>query len=237
MSGASAAALAITVLLIGSVLAIPSLSTTRFAPGPVRVGSSDSISISAIADYRYNPSTLEGVPTATNITVTFLDQDTLPHSFTIPSYVNQSIDPSLSSTGLAAFLVAHPPFFSITVNGSGDQVTSSFLSPANPGWYEFVCNVAGHFQDGMYGYIAFGENLPPNLTTPNRVGVGGLSLTPGEAVAIGVIVVALVGYVIWWRRRSPDRSIPEEELYRRKPPASGPGSSSKGEPPVVEKGR
>ena len=58
----------------------------------------------------------------------------------------------------------------------------------------------------MYGFIAFGENLPSNLTVPTRVGLGGTTITPLEGVLIGgTLVVVVIGLAIWLRRRGARR--------------------------------
>lgn len=102
------------------------------------------------------------------------------------------------------------------VNVLGDRSVGAFQSPATPGWYEFVCNVSGHFQNGMYGFIAFGENLPSNLTVPSRVGLGGGSISPIDAAVIGAVLLVLVlSFVVWWRRRSAPRMPPPTVRHPR----------------------
>jgi len=198
------------VLLVAGVIIVPvhspaarvGVSTTPTATG--------SVSVEATADYQYQPDTFEQVPINATITVTFTDADVLAHSFTISTREGFVIPTSYTNAKLEQLFTTYPARYSSFVNGSGDQSVGSFHSPPAPGWYEFVCNVSGHFQDGMYGFIAFGENLPSNLTAPSRVGIGGTSVTPLDAVLIGGTVVVLVLGIAYWRRRRMPSAPPSE---------------------------
>jgi hypothetical protein len=114
---------------------------------------------------------------------------------------------SYNPTQLDQLFAAYPPLYSAYVNESGMTV-GWFITPPNPGWYEFVCLVSGHFQNGMYGFIAFGENLPPNLTSTPRVGVGAGNVGAIEASVAGAVVVAIVIAYVFWRRRHPSHKPP-----------------------------
>jgi len=161
------------------------------------------LNISAVPDYGYQPATLEQVPVGASIQVKFTDDDVLQHSFTISSRQGFVIPTSYTPQQLTHFFAEYPPLISLLVNYSGAQSFGTFPSPATPGWYEFVCNVSGHFENGMYGFIAFGENLPTNLTPPSRTGVGGSGVNPVDVVVI-VVVIGLIalGLVLWSRERT-----------------------------------
>ncbi len=204
------AVLAIAVLVMGGAAATPLTPAHEPGPSAIRSTGTYSINVTAVVDYGYQPDTLEQVPTNATIVVTFIDADTLPHSFTIWSRAGVVIPVTDTPSQLTQLLTTYPPLFSDLLNGSGEHFTGTFRSPVAPGWYEFVCNVSGHFQNGMYGFIAFGENLPSNLTTPSRTGVGVASSNPGLVVAIGVLVVIALafGYVVWRQRRAAYRMPP-----------------------------
>lgn len=211
MVGRVLAVLAAAVLLLGAILTVPVGSASPMAGQSPLPDATGSINVEAVADYGYQPDTLQQVPTNANITVTFTDEDVLEHSFVIVSREGFVIPSSYTPTQLDELLVAYPPFYSVFANES-QVVVGSFQSPAVPGWYEFVCTVSGHFQNGMYGFIAFGENLPSNLTNTARVGIGGVSIgVIGGAAAGAVVVAVLLGYVLW-RRRHPPHRMPAESL-------------------------
>lgn len=157
-------ALAMVVLVAGGGLVGPMCSTLGRATSSAHFGATGSITVAAVPDYNYQPETFGEVPTNADITVAFTDDDVLQHSFTISSREGFVIPTSYTPAQLDQLFVTYPPLYSATVNSQGDQSMGVFLSPVSPGWYEFVSNVSGQFQNGMYGFIAFGENLPSNLT-------------------------------------------------------------------------
>jgi hypothetical protein len=114
---------------------------------------------------------------------------------------------------------------SVNVTGSGDQAHASFTSPG-PGWYEFVCLEPGHFQEGMYGYIAFGMALPTNLT-PASVNTGpGIAVFIISGTIVALVLVAIVlGFVVGQRKGSKFE-MPPERLGYPEPPAPPPPPSA-----------
>jgi plastocyanin len=212
-------AFGLLVLLVGG---------TSPAFGPVELGgpspasspaTGDSLHVAATGDYGYQPETFEQVPTDANITVTFTDDSPLQHSFTISSREGFEIPTGYNTTQLTQFLVSYPPLFSLLVNGSGDVATGNFTSPATPGWYEIVCTVSGHFQLGMYSFIAFGENLPSNLTRVPRVGLGFANLSPLDAAVLaGTFGAFVLGLVLWYRHRSTPKPPPKLKHVQETPP-------------------
>jgi len=192
-------ALAIGVAMV-AIAILPAHSGAR-APS---VGAADSLGVAATGNYGYLPSTFEQVPTNTTISVTFTDESNLPHTFTIIGKQGWVIPTTYSSSQIDSlgYGNAPPALFNLNVTGSGDVATGTFGAPG-PGWYEFVCTVSGHFQNGMYGFIAFGENLPSNLTVPNnnRVGVGGGFFSwVGAATAVAVALILIAVFFVWRRR-------------------------------------
>jgi plastocyanin len=195
---------ALAVIIVGGVFAIPTPAASALSAASTPATSVGWINISAVGDYGYSPANLQQVPTNSTITVTFTDKSQMAHSFTIlgrEGWVVPSND-TQSQIDQLAWGHSPPALENANVTGTGDTNVTTFQSPG-PGWYEFVCTVAGHFQLGMYGFIAFGMNLPSNLTPPSRTGIGGnLNFSPLDAAILaGVLVVAVVLGVVLWRRR------------------------------------
>jgi len=208
MAGDGWRAYSVAVVLLVGVLVGPGPVVPSHA-APRTDGDAYPLAVAATPDYGYQPDTFQQIPTNTNISVTFSDDDVLQHTFTVSSREGFVIPDSYTMSQLDQLFDRYPALVSLLVNPGGPPATGSFLSPAAPGWYEFVCNVSGHFQLGMYGFIAFGEALPANLTHVTPVGVGGAKINVAQAASIGaLLLVLLVAFVLWRRGRSPRKSAP-----------------------------
>ncbi|MGI0129397.1 MAG: hypothetical protein ACREDE_06375, partial [Thermoplasmata archaeon] len=195
----------------------------------VETDASTSLSLTAVAPYSFTPNAVQQLPTNTTINITFTDNDALAHTFTIIGRQGWVI-PSDASDGEISdlsygtqFPALLPPVNASPAGNPGDQVTVSFTTPAT-GWYEFLCSESGHFSQGMYGFIAFGEKLPNNLT------VAAADTDPGVAVFIivgtivGLVVIALVlGFVVGRRRGDAFEMPPQRLGYAEPEPPEGTG--------------
>lgn len=208
--------------MIGGMVA---LGGVRIAVAePVAVAASGYLNVSAVSGFSFVPNMFEQLPVNSTITVEFTDGDTTgaAHTFTIVKWEGHQIPSSENSSALnqLAYGSAHGNLVNINASSAGPPISRTFTSPA-AGWYEFVCTQSGHFQTGMYGFVAFGENLPSNLT------VSGPSVGPGEAVFIIVgtivtltVIAIVLGFVVG-RRRGASFEMPPERLGYAEPPAGG----------------
>lgn len=221
--------LAIAALLIGGGFAALEATAPARAATALHVDTSGTVQVTAESGFSFTPNNFNQVPTNTTITVTFTDNDALDHTFTIIGRQGWVIPSSISEDQFDSLVFGSSPRVLFNANATavgnpGDQVTLSFTSPG-VGWYEFVCTEAGHFQNGMYGFIAFGENLPANLT------VVAASTNPGIAVFIivgtivALVVIAIVlGFVVG-RRRGDVYEMPPQRLGYAEPEGSEPASA------------
>ncbi len=187
---------------------------------PVLDNTSSSLVQTAVAGYHFEQLEFAQLPVNSTINVTFYNDDSTgnPHTFTI---LNRSdwVIPT-GATNLTQLISQHHTLVDLSAD-AGNTTTGSFRSPG-PGWYEFVCRIAGHFGLGMYGFIAFGMNLPSNLT----VGVA----NPGPGLAVFIIVGTIVGLTVlslvlgfvFGRREGAVHEMPPERLGYREPPAMPP---------------
>lgn len=159
----------------------PTLSS--FARSEPATGAT-AISVTATNSYSFTPNTFEQVATNSTISVTFTDATVLANTFTIIGKEGWVIPSSYTSAQIdqLAYGGSPPNLVNVNVTGSGDVNSATFESPG-PGWYEFVCTELGHFQLGMYGFIAFGENLPGNLSlSPVASGLSGSAASASSVV-------------------------------------------------------
>jgi plastocyanin len=222
-------AVALALILILSLFGVvTSHAATHSAD--VRDATGSTLAVTASTGYLFTPSLMGNVPLGTSIVVTFTDGDSEDHTFTIASRQGWVIPNTYTEGQLDSFLTQYPPLFNI--NGTAaSQAISNFTSPATPGWYEFVCTEAGHFELGMYGFIAFGEPLPANLTvgaTPDGPGAA-VFIIVGTIVALTVIAIVL-GFVVG-RRRGSSEEMPPERLGYPEPPLPEEPAPPPGAPP------
>jgi plastocyanin len=213
----AAVAFILAVLVIGGSSAALVGTAPERAASAIHVATSGAFSVTADSGFAFNPNSFEQLPLNSTITVTFTDDDTIAHTFSISSRQGVVIPNSDSDADIDKLFISYPAIYTTSLNGSGDQFVGTFQSPATAGWYEFVCQEPGHFQNGMYGYIAFGMNLPGNLT------VVAADTNPGAAVFIivgtivSLVVIALVlGFVVG-RRRGDVYEMPPQRLGYSEP--------------------
>ncbi len=192
---------------------------------PVEVDTSSTLSISAEAHYTYNQRAFEELPLNTTITLSFFDSDTgSPHTFTLIDWPNVSIpDYASVTTGQLGMIVqSHGTLVNATATSGLYSKTTTIAPVSFRSWYEFVCMEPGHFEQGMYGYVAFGELLPVNLSFASGSPGPGLALfiIVGTIVSLTVLAIVL-GFVVG-KREGSEHEMPPERLGYPEPPAAPP---------------
>lgn len=189
---------------------------------PVRGQASESVTVTVGTAFAFSPSSFEVTPGDT-ITLTVENLDSAQHTFTLSSVTNYSFTSSNTTTDLANFFTAHPPLVYVNVNATpGWKQTVTFTAP-RLGTYEYVCEVPGHFQAGMWGLMGSGVSVgpPPGPGLPF-----GLYIIAGVIVIL-VVVAIVLGFVVG-KREGAKYEMPPERLGYPEPspsnPPSGPGS-------------
>ncbi len=225
-----AVALGVAVLLMVSLFAAAGLSRASPTTG-VETDASSSLDVTAASGFKFVQSTYQQLPTGTNISVSFTDGDTLAHTFSILNRQGVVIPSSTTTTELEQLFTTYGALVSLNATSAGAVASGSFSAPATAGWYEFVCLEPGHFQEGMYGFVAFGMNLPANIS------VSSPSTGPGAAVFIisgtivSLVVIALVLGFVFGQRRGALHEMPPERLGYPEPSAPAPESVA---PPPID---
>jgi plastocyanin len=194
------------------------------------------LDVSAVNNFHFTPALIQQEPTGTLLSVNFTDADTsgAVHTFTIVGREGWQIPSSYNSaqiTALAYNNKTYPNLVNVNATGTG-TFYATFTSPATAGWYEFICTQPGHFQLGMMGYIAFGENLPSNLSVSVGPAGPGLAVYIIVGTIVGLTVIAIVlGFVVG-RRRGGRHEMPPERLGYAEPlTPGGPAPPLAGGPP------
>ncbi|MBI3738227.1 MAG: cupredoxin domain-containing protein [Chloroflexi bacterium] len=122
------------------ILIIASLSLVLTGCGGSSGGASKSINVT-ITDFAFSPNSFT-VPAGQQISFSAANNGAVQHSFVIMK---------LGYHVQTHFTEADKPnvFWQKLAIQPGQSVTDSFTAPAEPGEYEIVCEVGGHFEAGM----------------------------------------------------------------------------------------
>ncbi len=182
----------------------------------------------AAPQYTFLNRSYQNLPLNTPMSLVLFDSDSgSAHTFTILNRSDYEIpNPStFSSSALGALMKKWGTLGNVTAGRNGGKNTTVIAAVASPSWYEFVCLEPGHFQAGMYGFIAFGMALPTNLTFGSGAPGPGIAvfIIIGTIVALTVLAIVL-GFVVGQRHGS-EHEMPPERLGYPEPSAPPPSDS------------
>jgi hypothetical protein len=213
-------------LVVGGGLAI---LTGRIAvAAPVQVDANGYLNETTVSPYAFVTRGFEMLPLHTKVTVILFNGDTTgaTHTFTLLNWTNRTIPTSDSTGDIGQLIHLHGTLANVSSGGEASYMYQNFTSPTVVGYYEFVCLVAGHFSLGMWGYVAFGEALPSNLSFATSSPGPGLAvfIIVGTIVALTVLAIVL-GFVVG-QRRGAEHEMPPERLGYPEPTGPEPLAST-----------
>jgi uncharacterized cupredoxin-like copper-binding protein len=103
-----------------------------------------------------------------SLKVTMTDFAFSPNSFTVPAGEEISVEVANNGAVAHSFIImqtGHPAqghftdadkanvFWEVSTVPPGESVKASFTAPSNPGEYQILCGIAGHFEAGMVGKL------------------------------------------------------------------------------------
>ncbi len=150
-------------------------------------------SLSTTDTFRFVPSDLGVAPTGYPATIDVLvtNDGALPHTFTLDSASNNTLSPG----SFTQYFAAHPPKVNVNIPASAGASAWANFTVSAPGIYEFICEVPGHFANGMYGFLYVGVAPPANATAPSTALVqAGVLLGAGSLLGVGVVLAAAAAY-------------------------------------------
>lgn len=166
------------------------LSVASVPHGPPQVGQ-----VNTTDQLRFTPSVVyvntstSGTPVTIDLQVVNLGS--FAHTFTLSPFTNYTV----GNSNYSAFFTAHAPLSNVNVgSGAGTSVWANFTILA-PGIYEFLCEVQGHYPNGMSGLLYVGVLPPPPVATPSTALVQPvLLLGAGVLVGVGVVLIVAATY-------------------------------------------
>ncbi len=199
------------------VLAVVFSSQPAFAH-PAQIAAGTSIADTANG-FSYTVPEFSNLPLNTVINVTFSNNDPaqLTHTFTILNRSDWAFKDGAGASNVTDELTKHGVLLNLIADYQATK-QGSFRSPANASWYEFLCNESGHFEEGMFGYIAFGMAVPSNLSIGAGPSGPGLPvfIIVGTIVVLTVLAIVL-GFVFGRREGSIHEMAPERLGYPEAP--------------------
>ncbi len=212
---------ALSLAISASLLFIPWVGILQGAePAGVHAGASTSQTITVDTAFAFTPNNFEVTP-GSEVTLTLTQLDSVEHTFTLSSVANYTFGTTnTTSTDLTSFFSKHPPIVSVTFGTTPGWTTTVTFTAPPLGVYEFVCEIPGHFQAGMFGFMGSGVSV--SGPAPPGVPVGLYIIT---GTIVGLVIIAIVlGFVVGQREGSKHEMPPERLGYAEpKTPADAPG--------------
>ena len=136
-------------------------------------------------------------PVVVDVLVT--NQGSFAHTFTVAAQSNVTLSPANFTT----YFAQHAPLVSVDVpTGAGATIWANFTVPG-PGVYMYICEIPGHFADGMDGQLYVGVPVPPPVAPPSTAIVE-VWVLAGSAFLLGIgITLAVVAAYTGRFPRSP----------------------------------
>lgn len=152
--------------------------------------------------FQFVPNTLAASPTHYPVELNVLVTNTgaLGHTFTLAAQSNVSLSPA----NFSQYFSAHPPLVSVPIpSGAGQTVWANF-SVSKPGVYQYICEVTGHFANGMTGFLYVGVPVPAAPPAPSTAIVEGWVLAgSGVLLAIGIVLALIASFTGRFPRSPP----------------------------------
>jgi plastocyanin len=122
-----------------------------------------------------------------NLDVLVTNTGDFSHTFTLASQSNVTLSPA----NFSDYFQQHAPLVNVQVPaGAGSTVWANFTVPG-PGVYQYICEITGHFSNGMTGFLYVGVPVPPQPGPPSTAVVESWVLV-GSAALLGVGVFAAI---------------------------------------------
>jgi uncharacterized cupredoxin-like copper-binding protein len=136
--------------------------------------------------FAFVPNVLSATPAHYPIVIAVLvsNQGSFGHTFTLAPQTNVTLSP----TNFTSYFVTHPPLVNQNVPPVPGATTWANFTIPGPGVYQYICEIAGHFANGMYGFLYVGVPVPAAPLAPSTAIVDGWILA-GSALLLGIGVV------------------------------------------------
>lgn len=98
-----------------------------------------------------------------SLSVLVMNQGVDAHTWTLEGQSNNTLDPGT----FTSYFQQNPPLANVNIPaGSGGAAWANFTI-TTPGAYEYICEVSGHFANGMFGWLYVGVPPPTVAAAPS----------------------------------------------------------------------
>ncbi|HZY91333.1 MAG TPA: hypothetical protein VFG07_00955 [Thermoplasmata archaeon] len=177
------------------------MSGTLAVAYPTSAGAYD-LTTQTTDNLRFLPSSLV-IPNATQFPITVSvevsNAGTTLHTFTIEGQNNNTLLPG----NYSQYFAAHPPLSTVNIpTTTGTPVWANFTITGK-GAYEFICEISGHFQGGMFGWLYVGYTPLPPPPPPSSAIVDSVFLVGAGALLGIALLLTVVATFVGRFPRSP----------------------------------
>jgi len=128
---------------VGFIILVMILSVVPFTACSRRENASTNVNVTMV-DYLYKPNELV-IPAGQQITLNLTNNGALPHELVIMKY-GTTVGESFGDEDEENIYWEHEV-------EPGQTMSVTFTAPTEPGVYQFVCGIEGHYTAGMKGTI------------------------------------------------------------------------------------
>lgn len=128
-------------------------------------------------------------PAVIQVEITNMGSD--GHTWSLEGQPNNTLDPA----SFSSYFTSHPPIASVNVPSSPGSVVWANFTVAGPGAYEYICEVPGHFANGMFGWLYIGVPTPAVAASPSTALVQpALLIGAGALLGIGILLAIAASF-------------------------------------------
>lgn len=134
------------------------------------------------------------------ITAAVSNLGSVSHTWTVVPQAGVNLTPG----NFTDYFASHTPLANVNIPTTVGQVVSVNLTIAKAGVYEFICEVPGHFANGMSGYLYVGVLAPQPSAGPSTAILDPWVLYAGGGLlALGVLLAVVSAFVGRWPPSPP----------------------------------
>jgi uncharacterized cupredoxin-like copper-binding protein len=124
-------------------------------------------------------------PALIEVQITNLGSD--GHTWSLEKQSNNTLDPASYNS----YFTSNPPLASVNVVASPGSIVWANFTVTGPGAYEYICEIPGHFANGMDGWLYVGVPPPAVALSPSSALVQP-ALLAGAGILLGIGILLAI---------------------------------------------